>query len=144
MSRCLPRSPRTGLGGRQLTRRMGAHGRFHPVENLSIAAGAAKLQWHTVSGRPTRVAGDSGDNDQRWPMRRAVLSMSLRRKFVKPRVEPGFFRTDLLTPESTSYAKPSIDDYADRTKQTVTVWNGMNGLQGEDPAKLATALMSRR
>jgi NAD(P)-dependent dehydrogenase (short-subunit alcohol dehydrogenase family) len=27
-------------------------------------------------------------------------------------VEPGFFRTDLLTPESTSYAEPSIDDYA--------------------------------
>src|SRR4051812_18568774 len=24
-------------------------------------------------------------------------------------VEPGFFRTDLLTPESTSYAEPSID-----------------------------------
>jgi len=27
-------------------------------------------------------------------------------------VEPGFFRTDLLTPESTSYAEPSIEDYA--------------------------------
>ena len=34
-------------------------------------------------------------------------------------VEPGFFRTELLTPESTSYAEPSIDDYAERTKQTV-------------------------
>jgi NAD(P)-dependent dehydrogenase (short-subunit alcohol dehydrogenase family) len=56
-------------------------------------------------------------------------------------VEPGFFRTDLLTPESTSYAEPSIDDYAERTKQTVTAWNGMNGLQGGDPAKLATALI---
>src|SRR4051812_5963320 len=56
-------------------------------------------------------------------------------------VEPGFFRTDLLTPESTSYAQPSIDDYAERTKQTVTVWNGMNGRQGGDPAKLATALI---
>jgi NAD(P)-dependent dehydrogenase (short-subunit alcohol dehydrogenase family) len=56
-------------------------------------------------------------------------------------VEPGFFRTDLLTPESTSYAEPSIDDYAERTKQTVTAWNGMNGRQGGDPAKLATALI---
>ncbi len=27
-------------------------------------------------------------------------------------VEPGFFRTDLLTPESTNYAASSIDDYA--------------------------------
>jgi NAD(P)-dependent dehydrogenase (short-subunit alcohol dehydrogenase family) len=56
-------------------------------------------------------------------------------------VEPGFFRTELLTPESTSYAQPSIEDYAERTKQTVTAWNGMNGLQGGDPAKLADALI---
>ncbi len=56
-------------------------------------------------------------------------------------VEPGFFRTELLTQESTSYAEPSIDDYAERTKQTVTAWNGMNGLQGGDPVKLATALV---
>jgi NAD(P)-dependent dehydrogenase (short-subunit alcohol dehydrogenase family) len=56
-------------------------------------------------------------------------------------VEPGFFRTDLLTPESTSYAQPSIDDYIERTKQTITAWNAMNGQQGGDPAKLATALV---
>jgi NAD(P)-dependent dehydrogenase (short-subunit alcohol dehydrogenase family) len=56
-------------------------------------------------------------------------------------VEPGFFRTDLLTPESTNYAEPSIDDYAERTTQTVTAWNAMNGQQGGDPAKLATALV---
>jgi NAD(P)-dependent dehydrogenase (short-subunit alcohol dehydrogenase family) len=56
-------------------------------------------------------------------------------------VEPGFFRTELLSPESTSYAEPSIEDYAERTRQTVTAWNGMNGLQGGDPAKLATALV---
>jgi NAD(P)-dependent dehydrogenase (short-subunit alcohol dehydrogenase family) len=56
-------------------------------------------------------------------------------------VEPGFFRTDLLTPESTNYAEPSIDDYAERTTQTVTAWNAMNGQQGGDPAKLANALV---
>jgi NAD(P)-dependent dehydrogenase (short-subunit alcohol dehydrogenase family) len=56
-------------------------------------------------------------------------------------VEPGFFRTDLLTQESTNYAEPSIDDYAERTRQTVTAWNGMNGRQGGDPAKLAQALV---
>jgi NAD(P)-dependent dehydrogenase (short-subunit alcohol dehydrogenase family) len=56
-------------------------------------------------------------------------------------VEPGFFRTELLTRESTSYAEPSIDDYAERTRQTITAWNGMNGLQGGDPAKLAEALV---
>ena len=56
-------------------------------------------------------------------------------------VEPGFFRTDLLTAESTNYAEPSIADYAERTRQTVTAWNGMNGRQGGDPAKLAAALV---
>ena len=56
-------------------------------------------------------------------------------------VEPGFFRTELLTPESTSYAKSSIDDYTQRTEQTVAAWNGMNGKQGGDPAKLAKALV---
>ncbi|MDT3446825.1 SDR family oxidoreductase [Pseudofrankia sp. BMG5.37] len=56
-------------------------------------------------------------------------------------VEPGFFRTELLTRDSTSYAEPSIDDYAERTRQTVTAWNAMNGLQGGDPAKLAKALV---
>jgi NAD(P)-dependent dehydrogenase (short-subunit alcohol dehydrogenase family) len=57
-------------------------------------------------------------------------------------VEPGFFRTELLTPESTSYAQPSIDDYVERTRQTVAAWKGMNGQQGGDPAKLATALVT--
>ena len=56
-------------------------------------------------------------------------------------VEPGFFRTELLTPESTNYAEPSIDDYAERTEQTVAVWNSMNGQQGGDPAKFANALV---
>jgi NAD(P)-dependent dehydrogenase (short-subunit alcohol dehydrogenase family) len=56
-------------------------------------------------------------------------------------VEPGFFRTELLTPESTSYAEPTIADYAEKTRQTVTAWSGMSGLQGGDPAKLAKALI---
>jgi NAD(P)-dependent dehydrogenase (short-subunit alcohol dehydrogenase family) len=56
-------------------------------------------------------------------------------------VEPGFFRTELLTPESTKFAEPSIDDYAERTRATVTAWKGMNGLQGGDPAKLAEVLV---
>jgi NAD(P)-dependent dehydrogenase (short-subunit alcohol dehydrogenase family) len=56
-------------------------------------------------------------------------------------VEPGFFRTDLLTTDSTTYAALSIDDYAERTKETVAAWNGMNGKQSGDPAKLAAALV---
>ena len=56
-------------------------------------------------------------------------------------VEPGFFRTELLTPESTKYAEFSIADYAERTEQTVAAWKSMNGQQGGDPAKLANALV---
>jgi NAD(P)-dependent dehydrogenase (short-subunit alcohol dehydrogenase family) len=56
-------------------------------------------------------------------------------------VEPGFFRTELLSPESTSYAEPTIEDYAERTKQTVANWKSMNGQQGGDPAKLANAVV---
>jgi NAD(P)-dependent dehydrogenase (short-subunit alcohol dehydrogenase family) len=56
-------------------------------------------------------------------------------------VEPGFFRTELLTPESTKYAAASIADYAERAEQTVTAWKSMDGQQGGDPAKLADALV---
>jgi NAD(P)-dependent dehydrogenase (short-subunit alcohol dehydrogenase family) len=56
-------------------------------------------------------------------------------------VEPGFFRTELLSPQSTRYAPPSIEDYADRTNAMVAAWRSMDGQQGGDPAKLAAALM---
>jgi NAD(P)-dependent dehydrogenase (short-subunit alcohol dehydrogenase family) len=56
-------------------------------------------------------------------------------------VVPGFFRTELLTEESTKYPEPSIADYAENTRRTVSAWKKMNGLQGGDPAKLARALV---
>jgi NAD(P)-dependent dehydrogenase (short-subunit alcohol dehydrogenase family) len=56
-------------------------------------------------------------------------------------VEPGFFRTELLTPRSTQFAEPSIEDYAERTQATVDAWRSMDGKQGGDPAKLAEALV---
>lgn len=56
-------------------------------------------------------------------------------------VEPGFFRTELLSAESTTYAQPAIEDYAERTRQTVEAWSGMDGKQGGDPAKLADAIV---
>jgi len=57
-------------------------------------------------------------------------------------VEPGFFRTELLTRGSTTYAEPSINDYAERTRETVAAWSSMDGKQGGDPAKLADALVT--
>ena len=57
-------------------------------------------------------------------------------------VEPGFFRTDLLTPESTTWAELSIEDYAAQSAAIKAAWQSMNGHQGGDPAKLAAALVS--
>lgn len=56
-------------------------------------------------------------------------------------VNPGFFRTELLTEESTKYSKMEIEDYNDGRKQQLEFWKGANGQQGGDPAKLAQALL---
>jgi NAD(P)-dependent dehydrogenase (short-subunit alcohol dehydrogenase family) len=57
-------------------------------------------------------------------------------------VNPGFFRTELLTKESTTYAPASIEDYAERNAAQREFWASMNGKQGGDPAKLAQALLT--
>ena len=57
-------------------------------------------------------------------------------------VNPGFFRTELLTKESTNYAPASIEDYAERNAAQREFWESMNGQQGGDPAKLALALLA--
>ena len=57
-------------------------------------------------------------------------------------VNPGFFRTALLTPESATYATPSIADYAERHAERVRWYEAMNGHQEGDPVKLAQALVT--
>jgi NAD(P)-dependent dehydrogenase (short-subunit alcohol dehydrogenase family) len=57
-------------------------------------------------------------------------------------VNPGFFRTELLTEESTNFAPASIEDYNDRREQQMQFWKGYNGQQSGDPAKLAQALIT--
>jgi NAD(P)-dependent dehydrogenase (short-subunit alcohol dehydrogenase family) len=57
-------------------------------------------------------------------------------------VEPGFFRTELLEPASTTWPALSIPDYTERTAQTIPAWQSMNGKQAGDPAKLAAALVT--
>ncbi|MGO4294827.1 SDR family NAD(P)-dependent oxidoreductase [Chitinophaga sp. RAB17] len=57
-------------------------------------------------------------------------------------VNPGFFRTELLTEESTKYTENTIDDYDDGRKQQLEFWKGANGQQTGDPAKLAQALIT--
>ena len=57
-------------------------------------------------------------------------------------VNPGFFRTELLTEESTNYADQPIEDYNDGRKQQMEFWKGANGQQSGDPAKLAQAILT--
>ncbi len=57
-------------------------------------------------------------------------------------VNPGFFRTELLTEQSTNYAEPSIADYDERRAQQLEFWKAQNGQQSGDPAKLARALLT--
>jgi NAD(P)-dependent dehydrogenase (short-subunit alcohol dehydrogenase family) len=57
-------------------------------------------------------------------------------------VNPGFFRTELLTKESTNYAEPSIEDYAERNAAQREFWESQDGQQSGDPAKLARALLT--
>jgi NAD(P)-dependent dehydrogenase (short-subunit alcohol dehydrogenase family) len=57
-------------------------------------------------------------------------------------VNPGFFRTELLTERSTNYAESSIEDYDERRAKQLEFWKAQNGKQVGDPAKLARALIT--
>jgi NAD(P)-dependent dehydrogenase (short-subunit alcohol dehydrogenase family) len=56
-------------------------------------------------------------------------------------VNPGMFRTELLTEQSATYATSSIADYAERGPAQREGYEAQNGRQAGDPAKLAQALV---
>ncbi|MED4134076.1 SDR family NAD(P)-dependent oxidoreductase [Priestia megaterium] len=56
-------------------------------------------------------------------------------------VNAGFFRTELLTKESTNYAAPSIEAYTGRREEFQEFFVSKNGKQEGDPAKLGQALI---
>jgi NAD(P)-dependent dehydrogenase (short-subunit alcohol dehydrogenase family) len=49
-------------------------------------------------------------------------------------INPGMFRTELLTEASTTYAMPSISDYAERSAAQQRGYEAQNGRQAGDPA----------
>ena len=55
-------------------------------------------------------------------------------------VEPGFFRTSLLSARNVSYAKSSIPDYA-HEGSAEAIWSAYDGKQPNDPDKLGEALV---
>jgi NAD(P)-dependent dehydrogenase (short-subunit alcohol dehydrogenase family) len=56
-------------------------------------------------------------------------------------IEPGYFRTELLEPASTTWSESTIEDYSERSAQLRSAFEGVNGKQPGDPAKLADALI---
>lgn len=56
-------------------------------------------------------------------------------------VNPGFFRTDLLSKKSMLFASQPIEDYRSRREQNEKVWSAMAGTQGGDSKKLANAIV---
>src|SRR5688500_3177023 len=57
-------------------------------------------------------------------------------------VNPGYFRTELLSEESTNYAPATIEDYAERSAAMRELYERTHGKQPGDPAKLARALVA--
>lgn len=56
-------------------------------------------------------------------------------------VNPGFFRTDLLSKKSMKFGSNQTEAYKERRQQNEKGWSGMAGTQGGDPKKLAQALI---
>ena len=56
-------------------------------------------------------------------------------------VEPGYFRTELLEPASTTWSETRVEDYAERSAMFRSAFESVNGKQPGDPAKLAAALI---
>ena len=57
-------------------------------------------------------------------------------------VNPGFFRTELLTERSALYADAAIEDYDDARAGQMAWWVAQDGRQSGDPARLADALVA--
>ena len=105
------------------------------IAEAALAAGHRLV----ATGRNTKaVAGAVREADRMESLRFEIEPFGIQTTIV----EPGFFRTQLLTSESTTYADLSIDDYAERTAQTRPAWEAMSGKQTNDPAKLAKALVT--
>ncbi len=102
---------------------------------ISISSGAGLLGFEFCSAYAASKFGLEGWMESLQP---EVAPFGIHTTIVNP----GFFRTELLTRESVTYAEPSIDDYAERRAQQLQWWQAQSGQQPGDPAKLATALMT--
>src|SRR3989441_3190647 len=109
--------------------------RQHSGHVISISSGAGILGFEFCSAYAASKFGLEGWMESLHP---EVAPFGIHTTIVNP----GFFRTKLLTKESVTYAEPSIDDYAERRARQLDWWKAQSGQQPGDPAKLAKALMA--
>ncbi len=101
---------------------------------ISISSGAALIGFEFSSVYAAAKAGLEG-----WmsALHAEVEPFGIRTTVVNP----GFFRTELISEKSMIYANPSIHDYDERRAEQEAWWKAQAGLQPGDPAKLAQALL---
>ena len=109
--------------------------RQHSGHIISISSGAGLLGFEFCSAYAASKFGLEGWMES---LQQEVASFGIHTTIVNP----GFFRTQLLTKESVTYAEPSIDDYAERRAHQLDWWKAQSGKQPGNPAKLAKALMT--
>jgi NAD(P)-dependent dehydrogenase (short-subunit alcohol dehydrogenase family) len=101
---------------------------------ISISSGAAFAGFEFSSAYAAAKSGLEGWMDA---LRAEVAPFGITTTIVNP----GFFRTELISEKSMIYAEPSIADYDERRAQQMAWWPAQAGKQPGDPAKLAQALI---
>lgn len=106
-----------------------------PASSGRRASSSRSRFWYSIGLTPTAA-------------RKCACSMEALRVELTPFgihttvVNPGFFRTELLSAQSTNYTEPSVAAYDERRTALLAGWKGTHGQQSGDPAKLAQALVT--
>src|SRR5437879_4497500 len=101
---------------------------------ISISSGAGLVGFEFCSGYAASKFGLEGWMES---LRPEVEPFGIHTTIVNP----GLFRTKLLTKESMTFADRSIEAHAGRRAEQLKWWEAENGRQPGDPAKLARALV---
>ena len=101
------------------------------IINVSSTAGAAGFK-HCTAYSASRFAVEGLTLSLALEVEQFGIKLTI--------VEPGFFRTSLLSATNVSYAKNSIAYYA-HEGSAEAMWSGYDGQQPNDPDKLGEALV---
>jgi len=101
---------------------------------ISISSGAGIMGFEFSSAYATSKFGLEGWMDV---LRQEVQPFGIATTIVNP----GFFRTDLISEKSMFFVEPTIKDYDDRRKVQMEWWPAQAGKQPGNPKKLAKALV---